>query len=118
MILRCLNASWNAPTSPRPLKLGDSRLFAPTDAAFAAINFDPEALDTQQLENILRYHILPSAFRPASSIPNGQLYLETANGDSPNGAAVALFLEKDGDQIILNNQAEVTRGGSSRRVTG
>jgi transforming growth factor-beta-induced protein len=88
-------------------EIGGFTAFAPTDAAFAAINFDPEALDTQQLENILRYHILPSAFRPANSIPNGQLYLETANGDSPNGAAVALFLEKDGDQIILNNRAEV-----------
>jgi hypothetical protein len=88
-------------------EIGGFTAFAPTDAAFAAINFDPEALDTQQLENILRYHILPSAFRPANSIPNGQLYLETANGDSPNGAPVALFLEKDGDQIILNNRAEV-----------
>lgn len=88
-------------------EIGGFTVFAPTDAAFAAINFNPEVLDTPELENILRYHILPSAFRPSNSFPNGQLYLETANSESPNGEPVVLFLEKDGDQITLNNGAEV-----------
>ncbi|MTB52402.1 fasciclin domain-containing protein [Lewinella sp. W8] len=88
-------------------EVGGFTVFAPTDAAFAAANFDPEALDTLELENILRYHILPSAFRPSNSFLDGQLYLETANSDSPNEEPVVLFLEKDGDEITLNNGVEI-----------
>lgn len=83
-------------------------VFAPTDAAFAASGIDLTSIDTIDLENILRYHILTSVGRTRQSIVEGQLYVETANVDSPGDYSVQLFIERTDDEYVLNGSANLT----------
>lgn len=82
-------------------------IFAPTDAAFAASGIDLTSIDTVDLENILRYHLLIGVGRPIASIAEGQAYLTTGNFDSPGGGSVQLFLDRTPDAIALNGNTNI-----------
>lgn len=82
-------------------------LFAPTNAAFAASGLDITTIDTLELENILRYHLQDGILRTRESFLEGQLYISTANRDSPGNNSVQLFVEREGDDILLNNIASL-----------
>lgn len=79
---------------------GDYTVFAPTDDAFAAL---PEGLlaglTTDQLTEVLSYHVLPDVI-PSSAITEN-INVETLNGDP-------VFIEIDSESnLLLNNGAEV-----------
>lgn len=79
---------------------GDYTVFAPTDDAFAAL---PEGLlaglTTDQLIEVLSYHVLPDVI-PSSAITEN-INVETLNGDP-------VFIEIDSESnLLLNNGAEV-----------
>lgn len=80
-------------------------LFAPTDAAWDASGIDVETMDSTELSNLLRYHILLSGAIGRSNIQQGQVYLSTANIQSPDGSPVMMFLEGANNQITINNDA-------------
>jgi uncharacterized surface protein with fasciclin (FAS1) repeats len=82
-------------------------VFAPTNAAFAASGLDINTVDSLELENILRYHLQAGVLRTRASFLEGQLYVSTANTDSPNNSSVQLFVEREGDIIQLNGEAIV-----------
>ena len=82
-------------------------VFAPTNAAFAASGLDINTIDSLELENILRYHLQDGILRTRESFLEGQLYISTANRNSPGDNSVALFVEREGDDIVLNNTASL-----------
>ncbi|MFK8163437.1 MAG: fasciclin domain-containing protein [Lewinella sp.] len=82
-------------------------VFAPTNAAFAASGLDLNTVDSIELENILRYHLQAGVLRTRASFLEGQLYVSTANTDSPDNSSVQLFVERLGDDIQLNGSTTV-----------
>jgi len=59
---------------------GPYTVFAPTNAAFSAIQSTVASLSTPQLTTVLEYHVLAQAV-PAASIPFGQSITTVANQD-------------------------------------
>jgi len=82
-------------------------LFAPNDAAWAASGIDVETIDSTELNDLLRYHILLSGGLSQTTLPEGQVYLTTANINSPGAEAVMLFLERTGDDFTINNASRI-----------
>ncbi len=82
-------------------------IFAPNNAAFNSSGINLAAIDTTELENILLYHILTGVGRPRESILAGQLYVTTANLNSPSGDPVQLFIDRTNDLITLNTTAQL-----------
>ena len=79
---------------------GPFTIFAPTDAAFAALPagtvetlLKPENID--QLKAILTYHVLPKSLT-SSHIRNGNNYVKTVSGSTLN-------VEKDYDEVMIGS---------------
>lgn len=82
-------------------------LFAPTDAAWAASGIDVETIDSTELNDLLRYHILLNLVLTTDTYQNSQLYLNTANIKSPDASAVMLFLDGASNLAIINNESTI-----------
>ncbi len=82
-------------------------LFAPSNAAWEASGIDVETIDSTELNNLLRYHLLISGALSSNNIQEGQVYLTTANIESPDAAAVMLFLDRSDELITLNDRSRV-----------
>jgi transforming growth factor-beta-induced protein len=80
-------------------------IFAPTNAAWTASGIDVETIDSTELNNLLRYHLILNIGLPNNLIQEGQLYLTTGNIQSPDGSSVMMFLERTSSEITLNNEA-------------
>ena len=85
---------------------GTYTIFAPTDDAFAASGIDLSLLSTENLRDILAYHVLPVAFT-AADIPGGMSFQTTLSEDGPDDSLLSLMLTKDGDSISINSSANV-----------
>ena len=79
---------------------GPFTIFAPTDAAFAALPagtvetlLKPENID--QLKAILTYHVLPKSLT-SSHIRNGDNYVKTVSGSTLN-------VEKEYDEVMIGS---------------
>ena len=79
---------------------GPFTIFAPTDAAFAALPagtvetlLKPENID--QLKAILTYHVLPKSLT-SSHIRNGNNYVKTVSGSTLN-------VEKEYDEVMIGS---------------
>ena len=82
-------------------------IFAPTDQAFADADIDVAAVDSTTLDGILRYHVIPNSGYTRASLGVGQLYIGSANLNSPNGSQVQLYLDRTETGIRINNTADV-----------
>ena len=85
-------------------------IFAPTNTAWAASGIDVETIDSTELNDILRYHLLLNIGLSRNAIQEGQVYLGTANIKSPDASAVMMFLERTSSEIILNNEVRIIDG--------
>ncbi len=82
---------------------GPFTVFAPTDAAFAALpagTLDSLLADTDALSNVLLYHVVQGQAVPASDVV-GLTEVTMANGDT-------VTVEVKGDEVILNGNVKVT----------
>ncbi len=86
---------------------GNFTVFAPTDAAFAALGVDLNTISDEALTDILLYHVLGAEVM-SGDINAGQSYVSTASTSGPNDAALSLLVEKNGNSVTLNADVNVT----------
>jgi len=85
---------------------GPFTVFAPTNAAFAALGVDLATISDEDLTNILLYHVV-GANIASGDLADGQTYAGTAStgpGDNP----LSILIEKGSDGVKINNAATVT----------
>ncbi|MEL7160953.1 MAG: fasciclin domain-containing protein [Bacteroidota bacterium] len=88
---------------------GDFTVFAPTDQAFQDSGLDLTTYSTDELRDILRYHVFIGQTIKADDIQeNTFTYLPTANQTAPGGNGVSLLVEKTGNAVTLNGDINVT----------
>src|SRR6056297_1068281 len=75
-------------------------VFAPTHAAFEALEFDPSSLPASDLQEVLRYHTIPGA-----TIASGDLQ---AQQNPASTTDEALYITVDGDVVVNGNSTVVT----------
>lgn len=94
---------------------GSYTVFAPTDAAFAASGVDLTALSTDELRNVLLYHVVSGAIIPSSTIAEGISGVSSANATGPSGNQLSLLIERNGADINVNglNVTEADIEGSN-----
>lgn len=80
---------------------GPFTVFAPTDAAFAALGVDLSSLSKDDLVNILLYHVVPGTFF-STDLTNGDV--TTANGETVSISLGAGVKVNDSNVIIANVQ--------------
>jgi transforming growth factor-beta-induced protein len=78
---------------------GPFTVFAPTDAAFAAIDSVAASLTTEQLAQILKYHVISGTVK--STDVKNESKAATVNGES-------VFLTVPGGAVTVNGGAKVT----------
>jgi len=93
--------------------LADLTVFAPTDAAFAAI--DPEALnalldDVPALTNVLQYHLLAGQVDSATALTLDGQSVEMANGDLIDNSVI------DGNLFVNDSQVTIADVPASNGV--
>src|SRR6056297_626415 len=75
-------------------------VFAPTNAAFEALEFDPSSLPASDLQEVLLYHTIPGA-----TIASGDLQ---AQQNPASTTDEALYITVDGDVVVNGNSTVVT----------
>ena len=85
---------------------GTFTVFAPTNAAFAALGVDLTTLTDEALTEILLYHVLGAEVM-STQIANGQTYVSTLAQTGPDGNALSMLVER-GTGVTLNAAADVT----------
>ncbi len=80
---------------------GPFTVFAPTDAAFAALGVDLASLSNEDLTNILLYHVVPASVF-SSDLTEGSV--QTANGSTVNVSLDGGAKINDSNVIIANVQ--------------
>ena len=79
-------------------------LFAPTDDAFAAAGIDVTTMDSTELTNFLRYHLINGLYLGRQNLQPSASYINTTYDISPNGAAIpVLFVRGEGENDITIN---------------
>lgn len=86
---------------------GPFTVFAPTNAAFAALGVDLSTISDQALTEILLYHVLGANIK-AGDLQEGQTYASTAAATGPGGSQLSVLVEKTGNAVKLNGTANVT----------
>jgi uncharacterized surface protein with fasciclin (FAS1) repeats len=86
---------------------GPFTVFAPTNAAFAALGVDLNTLSDQQLTDILLYHVLGGAIQ-STDLSEGQTYASTASASGPGGTNLSILIERSGNSVRLNNNSSVS----------
>ena len=109
-------------TTPLADASGSLTLFAPTDAALAALEIDTFSSETRG--ELLAYHIAASEL-PASAIPEGYTTVNTLlTGTGPQGSDVRLVLVNDGGEVSVNGlpvtdvEAAVVDNGVVHGISG
>ncbi|MTB52403.1 fasciclin domain-containing protein [Lewinella sp. W8] len=94
---------------------GPYTVFAPTDAAFTASGVDLTALSTDELRNVLLYHVVSGAILPSNNIQEGITSVTSANATGPNDTQLSLLVERTGSDINVNglNVTEADIEGSN-----
>jgi len=85
---------------------GPFTVFAPTNAAFAALGVDLATISDEDLTNILLYHVV-GANIASTDIADGQTYAGTAS-PGPASHPLSMLIEKGSDGVKINNSATVT----------
>lgn len=86
---------------------GPYTVFAPTNAAFAALGVDLATISDNDLKNILLYHVIGGTIN-AGDIAAGQSYVNTASIAGPGATALSMLVEKSGSAVTLNGSINVT----------
>jgi transforming growth factor-beta-induced protein len=86
---------------------GPFTVFAPTNAAFAALGIDLATVSDQALTEILLYHVFGGEVK-AGDLQEGQTYATTAATTGPGNTQLSLLVEKTGSMVRVNNAASVT----------
>ena len=94
-------------------------VFAPTDAAFAALLNDLGAsslddINATTLKNILTYHVVDGVTRSRPIKPQG--LVPSLNTNSPDQSALSLLVNVGNDVMINNAKVTVTRRGGFELV--
>jgi uncharacterized surface protein with fasciclin (FAS1) repeats len=86
---------------------GPFTVFAPTNAAFAALGIDLATVSDEALTEILLYHVFGGEVK-AGDLQEGQTYATTAATTGPGNTQLSLLVEKTGNVVRVNNAASVT----------
>ena len=87
---------------------GPFTVFAPTNAAFAALGIDLSTLSDTELSNILLYHVFVGQGIKAADLAEGQTYISTASASGPNDTALSALVERSGSNVTINGTINVT----------
>ena len=80
----------------------DFTVFAPNDAAFAAIQSTVDALSTDDARELLLYHVLGGQAITADQIAEGLTVIDNGYDVGPGGVTVPLYVQKDDDGVRVN----------------
>lgn len=87
---------------------GSFTVFAPTDMAFEASGIDLNAVSTEQLAQILRYHVVSNTTTfTTDNIPQGVTMLNTITELGPDPDGLAVTVERSGATVTVNNATVV-----------
>ncbi len=85
---------------------GPFTVFAPTNAAFAALGVDLATISDEDLTNILLYHVIGGNIA-STDLADGQTYAGTAAA-GPSDHPLSMLIEKGSAGVKVNNVATVT----------
>ena len=75
-------------------------IFAPRDAAFAAVGGTLQRLNSSKLANIMDYHVVPGKVMTADDLTNGTKLTTLSGGGSSTGS---LMVRQDGNNKYVNS---------------
>ena len=84
-------------------------VFAPTNAAFSAAGASIDVLSTDELRQVLQYHILQGPILREGAVPAGPSSQGTLT-TNPSDQSVPVMLDSDGNVIRLDDLASTTDG--------
>ena len=85
-------------------------VFAPTNDAFDALNAagtNVDDLDTEDLRQILLYHVLPGTVEADDITENASNYYQTSSTAAPNEEQLSLLVERSGNSVTVNGDVDV-----------
>ncbi len=86
---------------------GPFTVFAPTNDAFSQLGVDLATISDADLTNILLYHVLGGSIA-STDLGEGQTYASTASTAGPDGTALSVLIERQGNSVYINGDINVT----------